>query len=178
MLLASGLNHGIKKSLPHFFGCIFGFAFMLALLGIGLASVFFKYPMVHLILKYIGISYMLFLAWKIANAGNPKAKSSLKRPMTFMQGVLFQWVNPKVILFAVSVIAAFTTQETIVANLIFIVLANIFVGMAALGVWLLLGRAMQRLIQSDRQVLIFNIAMALLLALSVIPIMTMEFGYT
>lgn len=177
MLMASGVNHGVRKSLPHYVGCVLGFALMLAVLGIGLASVFLNYPIIHLVLKYIGISYMLFLAWKIANAGNPKANASLKKPMTFVQAVLFQWVNPKGILFAVSVIAAFTTQETLIANLVFIVVANIFIGATSLGIWLILGSAMQRLIQSNRQVLIFNISMASLLALSVIPILTMEFGY-
>ncbi len=70
MLMTSGLNHGIKNSLPHLFGIMIGFPAMVAALGLGLGVVFLKYPIIHQLIKVVGIGYLLFLAWKIANAGD------------------------------------------------------------------------------------------------------------
>lgn len=174
MLMTSGLNHGIKKTLPHYFGVVLGYPFMLALLGAGLASIFINFPLVHLALKCIGVVYIIFLAWKIANAGNPDANQKLRAPLSFLQGAAFQWFNPKGVLFAIGSIAAFTSPETMVENLIFIVFANMLVAFASAATWLVLGSGLQRLIQSDKQVLVFNWTMAFLLVLSIVPILTMH----
>lgn len=176
MLMTSGLNHGVKKTIPHYFGVILGYGMMLAILGAGLASVFLNYPAIHLTLKYVGVCYILFLAWKIANAGNPDANQELRAPLTFIQGALFQWLNPKGILFAIGSIAAFTSPETMLENLVFIVFANIFIGSMSAATWLMLGTALQKLIQSPKQVMYFNFAMAFFLILSIIPILTMQVG--
>lgn len=149
---------------------------MLAILGTGLASIFLKYPVIHLILKYVGICYILFLAWKIANAGNPDADQELRAPLTFIQGALFQWLNPKGVLFAIGSIAAFTAPETMLQNLVFIVFANMFIGFMSAATWLMLGTALKKLIQSPKQLVIFNYSMAFLLALSIVPILNMQVG--
>ena len=60
MLLASGLNHGIKSSLPHYFGVAFGFSSMVLLIGVGLGALVFQFPEVFLSIKILGVSYLLF----------------------------------------------------------------------------------------------------------------------
>jgi len=90
MLVVSGLNHGVKKSLPHYFGICVGFPLMVTLIGFGLGSLLLEFPSIYLLIKILGISYLLFLAWKIANAGNFQAKKTLREPLNFLQGAAFQ----------------------------------------------------------------------------------------
>ena len=68
MLLASGANFGLRRTVPHMLGISLGHALMVFLVGIGVAQVFHRYPQADLILKLAATIYMLWLAWKIANA--------------------------------------------------------------------------------------------------------------
>ena len=68
MIMTSGLNYGIQRSLPHYLGIILGFPAMVVAVGLGLASLVEQYAVLHLLLKVAGASYLTFLAWKIASA--------------------------------------------------------------------------------------------------------------
>ena len=65
MLLASGVNFGFVRSLPHMAGVTVGFCLMILLMGLGLGSVFVRFPVLYTVLRYVGGTYMLYLAWKI-----------------------------------------------------------------------------------------------------------------
>ena len=47
MIMASGLNYGIKKSTPHLLGICFGFPAMVILFGLGFSVIFEKYPLLY-----------------------------------------------------------------------------------------------------------------------------------
>ncbi|MEM7282602.1 MAG: LysE family translocator [Pseudomonadota bacterium] len=168
MLLASGLNHGVKKTLPHLFGIIVGFPTMVACIGLGLGAIFLQYPLIHQVIKVAGIAYLLFLAWKIANASNPNADTSTQKPFTFFQAALFQWLNPKAWIMAIGAIATFTTPENLGTNLLIILAGFLTMGSMSMSAWVFLGAGLQRILRSQQQLQIFNITMAVLLALSVI----------
>ena len=68
MLMASGANFGFRRTLPHMLGVALGFVFMLLLVGAGLVRVFEAYPVSYTVLKAVSVVYLLWLAWKIANA--------------------------------------------------------------------------------------------------------------
>lgn len=170
MLMTSGVNHGIRRSIPHYLGICLGFPAMVSAVGLGLGAVFANYPSVHQFVKVVGIGYLLFLAWKIGNAGNPGANPGLQDPLTFFQAAAFQWVNPKAWVISIGLVATFTSGENIQAQIAFIILAVFFVGVFTLGLWLMLGAALQKVIHRRKHLQYFNIAMALLLALSVLPI--------
>ena len=89
-----GLNFGFRRTIPHLLGVSIGFTLMVFLVGVGLGSVFQQVPALYTVLKYAGAAYLLYLAWKIANAGEMKDGVSRARPMTFLQAAAFQWVNP------------------------------------------------------------------------------------
>ncbi|PJN94352.1 hypothetical protein CNY89_15015, partial [Amaricoccus sp. HAR-UPW-R2A-40] len=73
MLLASGVNFGLRRSLPHVAGVTLGVVFMVLLLGAGLAEGVARLPQAGLALKVLSLGYMLWLAWKIATAAAPEA---------------------------------------------------------------------------------------------------------
>tara|TARA_B110000208_G_scaffold127470_1_gene155093 strand:- start:764 stop:1354 length:591 start_codon:yes stop_codon:yes gene_type:complete len=169
MLLASGLNHGVKRSLPHYFGISLGFMLMVVLIGLGFGALFVEFPEIFLTIKILGVSYLLFLAWKIANAGRLSANSELKKPLSFFQAAAFQWVNPKAWIMAIGAIAAFTAQERIVESVATVSLVFLLASISCLGVWLLAGRTLQRFLDDDHRLRIFNVTTAILLVVSVVP---------
>jgi hypothetical protein len=95
MLLASGVNFGFRRTVPHMLGISIGHALMVFLVGLGLAGVFRAWPPALLVLKIASVAYMLWLAWKIAQSGSPGEGRAKATPMTFLQAAAFQWVNPK-----------------------------------------------------------------------------------
>ena len=94
MLMTSGANYGIWRTMPHFFGVVFGFVLMIVLVGLGLVQVFDAYPLSRDILKLCSIVYLSYLAWKIA-VTKPQIEQSGGKPLNALQAALFQWVNPK-----------------------------------------------------------------------------------
>ena len=171
MIMTSGLNYGIRRSLPHFNGIIIGFPAMVIAVGLGLATLFDQYPVLHTLLKITGASYLTFLAYKIASAPVTELSETDGKPFTFLQAAAFQWVNPKAWVLAVGATATYTVvgqdyawQVAIIA-LIFLVF-----GAPCILLWLWFGSALKRLLQKPQSVRFFNYTMALLLMASLIPV--------
>ena len=95
MVMASGVNFGIQKSLPHLLGICLGFPIMVITIGLGFSAVFQAYPLLHELIKVIGVIYLLYLAWLIASAKPAVISTDASKPLSFQQAALFQWVNPK-----------------------------------------------------------------------------------
>jgi threonine/homoserine/homoserine lactone efflux protein len=113
---------------------------------------------------------MLWLAWRIANAGEVGSGTASGRPFTFLQAAAFQWVNPKAWMIALAAIPTFTTPDgDMLRQSLTIAGAFALVGFPCTLVWALLGAGASRLLRTDRALRGFNIAMALLLVASLIP---------
>src|ERR1700754_3304451 len=82
MLASSGLNFGFRRSVPHMLGVNIGFSLMILLVGAGLGAVFHNSPLLYTLLKYGGAAYLLYLAWKIATAGEIREGSRRAQPFT------------------------------------------------------------------------------------------------
>lgn len=170
MIMLSGVKFGIKPSLPHYFGIMFGFAFMVFLVGIGLGEVFTRLPILHEIIKYIGAVYMLYLAGKTIlsdpHLANVKGKS---QPLTFMQAVLFQWVNPKAWVMSIGAIATYTSMSgNVFGQVVVIAIMYLVIGIPCIGTWLVGGAALSRYLHNPKHMRIFNYVMGGLLAFSII----------
>src|SRR5271154_3062055 len=94
LVASSGVNFGFRRTIPHMLGITIGYPLMLLIVGLGLAQIFIALPLTHLILKYLCIAYLLYLAWRIARASAMQEQQAAK-PLTFLQGAGFQWVNGK-----------------------------------------------------------------------------------
>ncbi|MGS0674439.1 LysE family translocator [Shewanella sp. 0m-4] len=170
MLMSSGVNFGVKRSLPHLSGICIGFPAMVLAIGLGLSAVFQNYPVLHSIIKYIGIAYMLYLAWLIANSSAKMNGKDTTAPLSFMQAAAFQWVNPKAWIMGIGAVATFTTMSQALApQVVTIALVFFFIAVPSAFVWLGFGVALKRLLKNQRQQKIFNVTMALLLVLSILP---------
>jgi len=171
MVTASGVNFGYKKTLPHILGITFGFPVMIVLIGLGLGSVFKSFPVIHHILKYIGATYLLYLACKIATFSSVNNNGDRNKPFTFWQAVIFQWVNPKAWVIAVGAIAAFTSVgRDVFIEVLLIAFVFCIICFPCVSLWAFLGTNIKRLLTTDYYRKAFNISMAVLLVLSLLPV--------
>jgi threonine/homoserine/homoserine lactone efflux protein len=171
MLLASGVNYGFARTLPHLAGVVLGYGFLLLALGAGLGNLFTAFPAAHTALKVAGGLYLVWLAWKIATAGPAQSSGGDGAPLTFMQAALFQWVNVKGVLLGVSAVAAFTRPEAFAGTLsMLVVVAMLACGLSAVT-WALFGSVLSRWLANPRVLRPFNTVMALLLVASLWPML-------
>jgi len=173
MLMTSGLNFGFRRGLPHLWGVALGFAMMVLAVGVGLGAVFQAYPTVYSVLKYAGAIYLLYLAWQIATSGPPEEGEAARgRPITFLQGAAFQWLNPKGWVMAVGGVSTYAAVAAFPNNVLLIAFLFGSLGILSSATWLGFGTGLKRLLKSPRAVRAVNIAMALLLVASLWPILT------
>lgn len=174
MIIASGANFGIRRSLPHIFGIGLGFIFMQVLVGLGLGQVFILYPIVHDILRYVGAAFLLYLAYKIATSkNNIQQGDATGEPMTFIQAASFQWVNPKAWVMVIGAIASFISVDgDKFTELGIIITVNLLVSLPLIFGWCLFGLGIGRLLKSDKAFKLFNYGMATLLVLTIITLFT------
>ncbi|WP_209427125.1 LysE family translocator [Pararhodobacter sp. SW119] len=171
MLLASGVNFGFRRTLPHMLGIGIGFTVMVALVGIGLAGVFVAWPPARWILQTVSVVYLLWLAWKIAHAAPPASDPQARgTPLTFLQAAAFQWVNPKAWTMALGAVALYAPGQEVVAVLW---VAGVFglVNLPCVSVWTVLGLSARRLLAQPARLRVFNRAMALVLVASLWPVL-------
>ncbi|WP_243611901.1 LysE family translocator [Shimia aestuarii] len=170
MLMASGANFGLWRSIPHMLGIGVGFVVMVILVGIGLMQVFDTFPIAHTILKVLSAAYLLYLAWKIAHASAPSEGGGEGRPLTFLQAALFQWVNPKAWSMALTAIALYAPDRSLMAVLL---VAAIFgaVNLPCVSSWTLLGQQMRHVLSTPTRLTAFNWTMAALLVASLYPVL-------
>ncbi|MGB9141551.1 MAG: LysE family translocator [Aestuariivirga sp.] len=170
MLLASGVNYGFRRSIPHMIGISLGFMFMIIVMGFGLGQIFERYPVTYDIMRYGGGAYMLWLAWKIANSGPIGEGKTSGSPMTLMQAALFQWVNPKAWAITISAIATYTHGNSSIWPVLIIALVCGVVNFPTIGVWAMFGVLLRNLLMQPKFLRIFNVSMAVLLVLSLAPL--------
>jgi threonine/homoserine/homoserine lactone efflux protein len=170
MLMASGANFGLRRTLPHMLGVALGFVIMAALVGLGLVQVFAAVPWLYLVLKVGCVVYLLWLAWKIATATAPDGGEARGRPLTFLQAAAFQWVNPKAWAMALTAVTVYAPGQTVMAVL---TVAAVFgaVNLPSVGSWAWLGVQMRRVLTSPGRLRAFNVTMAALLVASLYPLL-------
>lgn len=167
MLMTSGANVGFTKTIPHMLGIALGFAIMLLLVGFGLMGLFHSFPIIHQVLKYLSLAYLVYLAIKIATSGKAEEKESYK-PMSFLAAASFQWVNPKGWSMALTAISVYSTGSSWVELAI---IAAIFTlaNLPSVTFWTAAGKQLQHGLTTPLRIKGFNYAMALLLLVSTVP---------
>lgn len=171
MLMASGVNFGFARTIPHMSGVGFGFLFMLVLVGLGLVQVFDLFPVSYQAMKVLSVVYLVYLAWKIATAAGPSQQAGeAGKPFTFIQAALFQWVNPKAWAVAVTTITVYSPTRSLAA-ILSVCLVYAVVTMFAVVVWTLAGQQLRSLLNNKLKLRVFNGLMAVLLVASLYPVL-------
>ena len=172
MLLASGVNFGFVRTIPHALGIGGGFLSLLLGVGFGLGAVLTAFPALHVVLKIAGGAYLLYLAWRIAMSRSMGAGANEGgRPMTFLEAAAFQWVNPKAWVMAVSAMAIYTNAAEPFLSVLIVAGAFAAVNLPSVSTWAGFGTALRGFLADPLRLKWFNIAMGLLLAATLWPIL-------
>ena len=169
MVTASGANFGYKKTIPHLLGIWFGFSTLMILSALGLKQIFDLYPIMKNILKICGVSYMLFLALKIIRSGNHTDQGKSAKPFSFLQAALFQIVNPKAVMMAITSMSVYTIKgDLFFISSVYVILIFCLVGFPATCVWTLFGTIIGKKLKDQRFLKIFNYSLGGLTACAAI----------
>jgi threonine/homoserine/homoserine lactone efflux protein len=170
LLAASGVNFGFMRTMPHIWGVTIGFDVLLIAGAVGVGFLFHAFPALHTVIKIAGALYMLYLAWKVATAHQGGSEGETRaRPFTFMEAAAFQWINPKALIAVIGGVALYVRpgHEWIDFSVMLAVMTAATLGAVAL--WTGFGVALRRFLRDPARARIFNIAMALLLVVSIVP---------
>jgi threonine/homoserine/homoserine lactone efflux protein len=172
MLLASGVNFGFRRTIPHMLGIGAGCVVMLAVVGLGTGELMSANPALYTTLRVAGGFYLIWLAWAIAKAEPSDAggAETRGRPMTFWNAAAFQWINPKAWVMTVGAAVIYSNPQAVTASVVLIALVFWAVNLPCISVWVLFGTGLRRFLTEPRTLRRFNIVMALILVASLWPL--------
>lgn len=168
MLLASGVNFGFLRTIPHMIGIAVGFASLQLAIGFGIGALIAQFPAVALGLKIAGGLYLLYLSYKIAmsrSVGNGKSDGS---PMSFYAAALFQWVNPKAWMMTVGAMTIFANPQMPYISVITVTTVFAVLCIFSISCWAGFGVALQGFLSDPKRLKWFNIATGTILALCIV----------
>jgi threonine/homoserine/homoserine lactone efflux protein len=171
MLFASGVNFGFRRTVPHMLGIGAGFLSLLIGVGMGLGAVLHAYPPAFIALKVAGGLYLLWIAWKIGTSRSMGEGEAKARPMTFLGAAAFQWVNPKAWVMAVTAMAVYPNPEQYALTVAIVALVFAAVNVPSVSTWAGFGSALREWLSVPVRLKWFNITMAVLLVLSLWPML-------
>lgn len=170
MLMASGANFGVRRTLPHLAGVAFGFPAMIVPVGLGVMQVFETWPIAQTILTVMSVIYLLYLAWKIANAAPPEKQGPGAKPLSLVQAAGFQWVNPKAWSMALGAITLYAADRDL-ASILWVAGTFAVLGTVSAFAWVTIGTGVRRLLADPVRLRVFNWIMAGLLIASMLPVL-------
>jgi len=159
----SGFNHGIKKSIPLMLGVIFGFTTMLAIVNFGLINIFNLYPIIQKILIGTGTIFLIYLSYKISFSKSSNKNENLK-PVNFIETFLYQFLNPKGVIVAVTAVSTYTESGINFLNYSLWMLGIAFLfAIISIIFWTFLGKFMRKFATNEKFIKWFNYVMSTLL---------------
>jgi threonine/homoserine/homoserine lactone efflux protein len=170
MLMASGANFGLRRTVPHMAGVAVGFCAMVLGVGLGVAGLVARAPWIFDVIRWTGAAYLVFLAWKIATAKGVGGGDVPTRPMTFLQAAAFQWVNPKAWAMVLAAVTTYATRDRLALDVILIAVVFGLVNAPCISLWAGFGAGMKRFLNQPGPMRVFNIGMAVLLLASLYPL--------
>ena len=171
MLFASGVNFGFRRTIPHMLGIGAGFLSLLIGVGLGLGALMQSVPLIYTLLKFAGGAYLIWIAWKIGTSRSLAEGEAGARPMSFLGAAAFQWVNPKAWVMAVTAMATYTNPAAYVPTVLLVGVAFALVNLPSVSTWAGFGSALRDWLSVPVRLKWFNITMAVLLVISLWPML-------
>lgn len=166
--LSSGITFGLLRTFPQVLGASIGFALLLIAMGFGMHVLIAKMPALYIILKVVGSLFLAYLAWKIWTASSNIAQLVECKPLSLLDGIISQWVNPKAWIVAASGIAAYTSPGVAYdASVVAISMVFFLICFPSVGAWAVFGVMARKLIQTEKTIQRLNIMMSVLLLVSI-----------
>ena len=163
----SAFNFGIRKTLPIILGVGFGYTVLVILLIFALISVFQKYPYLQEIIRVLGSFFLIYLAYKISFSKG-KSKSTTENPVKFYEAFFFQFINPKGVMAAITLISKFVIQEDYINSSITVIIVCAVTAFLSISSWAFLGKFLRKFATNNEFIKRFNYAMSILLVACVV----------
>ena len=164
----SGFNFGIKKTIPHILGVTFGFTSLVFFLTVGLINVFKLFPIIQIIIRYLGTLFLIYLAYKISFSKVSKETNNIN-PVKFIETFLFQYLNPKGVMVAIIVVSTYVDLgENYINYATQVILLALLFSSSSITLWTFIGKFLRKFATNEKFIKYFNYVMSLLLILSII----------
>ena len=164
----SGFNFGIVRTIPHMLGVTLGFTSLVIFLTIGLINVFKLFPIIQIIIKYLGTLFLIYLAYKIASSTNSD-ETKKENPVKFIETFFFQYLNPKGVMVAIIVVSTYVELgENYINYATQVVLLAFLFSLTSITLWTFIGKFLRKFATNDKFIKYFNYAMSGLLLLSIL----------
>ncbi len=174
ILLSSVITFGYKKTLPFMIANIISYLIMVVFVGLGMEMFLSTHPDIMSIFKIVGITYLCWMAWKIANSSaNIDDENSTKtKPFTFTQSLIYPWLNPKAWIVYSSMLSIFITSPEESLSQMLIILILIFITLVLNSyLWTFGAIVLKHFLKNEKIIKRVNQSMAILLVLSIVPIL-------
>lgn len=169
MLSASGITFGFRRTIPHLFGVWVGFATLLAVCGSGLGALLERVPALVIVMRVVGSAYLLYLAWLMRKAFEPRETTSVGRPLRFHEAAAFQFINPKAWVMAITAVSVFgQSMEPFWLALAAICVVFSVVNLPCICSWAALGASIRPWLNSARRRSALGAVVAVLMVYSVV----------
>ena len=164
----SGFNFGITKTIPHILGVTFGFTSLVLFLSIGLINVFKLFPIIQVVMRYLGTLFLIYLSYKIAFSGTTN-ETKKENPVKFIETFIFQYLNPKGVTVAIIVVSTYLELGENYINYTTQILTLAFLfSITSITLWTFVGKFLRKFATNDKFIKYFNYVMSVLLLLSII----------
>jgi len=164
----SGFNFGIKKTIPHILGTTLGFTSLVFFLTVGLINIFKLFPIIQVIIKYLGTLFLLYLAYKISFS-KISTDTKKKNPVKFIETFLFQYLNPKGVMVAIVVVSTYVDLgENYINYATQVIMLALIFSASSITLWTFIGKFLRKFATNEKFINYFNYVMSLLLLLSII----------
>ena len=164
----SGFNFGIIKTIPHILGVTLGFTSLVLFLTIGLINIFKLFPIIQVVMKYLGTLFLIYLSYKIATS-NTSDETKKDNPVKFIETFFFQYLNPKGVTVAIIVVSTYVELgENYVNYATQVVLLALLFSSTSITLWTFIGKFLRKFATNEKFIKYFNYAMSCLLLLSII----------
>tara|TARA_B100000579_G_scaffold429833_1_gene442243 strand:- start:992 stop:1594 length:603 start_codon:yes stop_codon:yes gene_type:complete len=171
ILTASGIKFGFFRTIPNIFGIPTGHGFQLALVCLGLGSLFTYYPFLLDILRYVGAAYILFLAYKMFGSLNISSSEEKTRPLKYYEAILFQFVNPKAWVICITAVSLFYPEkENLFIGTVFMVIMSTIINIPSISIWALGGSIIRHYLSNKTLKKIIEWLLALMLILTSVSV--------
>lgn len=163
----SAFNFGFKKTIPLIMGVGLGYTTLVILINFVLISIFKTYPIIQEIIRILGTVFLVYLAYKIAtsNTSNNEKKTN---PVTFYDTFVFQFINPKGVMAATTLISKFVDQDNYISTSVMVIIVCSLTAFSSITAWTLLGKFLRKFATNNSFIKRFNYAMSLLIVVCIV----------
>ena len=163
----SGFNFGIKKTIPLILGVGLGYTTLVILINFALISTFKQFPIIQEIIRILGTFFLIYLAYKIA-ASNTSQDEIKKNPVSFFDTFIFQFVNPKGVMAALTLISKFVSESNYLMTSIMVIIVCSVTAFLSITTWTFLGKFLRKFATNNSFIKRFNYAMSFLILACII----------